>query len=93
MSSAKPIDDQVLSSFLDWLQSPAAPAGSTVRTVRAVMGSPDQPPLPARPTSVSLTFDDGEASQYGVGAILAAHGVRGTFFVNTGATDAPSRAP
>ena len=51
------------------------------------MGSADQPPLPARPTTVSLTFDDGEVSQFGAGAILAAHGIRGTFYLNTGAID------
>jgi peptidoglycan/xylan/chitin deacetylase (PgdA/CDA1 family) len=88
MSSAKPVDSQVLSAFLDWVQSPSAPAGTTVRTVRAVMGSPDQPPLPARPTSVSLTFDDGDVTQLGIGDVLAAHHVRGTFYINSGSVDA-----
>ena len=35
-------------------------------------------------TIVSLTFDDGRTTQYSVRAPLAAHGMRGTFFVNSG---------
>jgi peptidoglycan/xylan/chitin deacetylase (PgdA/CDA1 family) len=34
-------------------------------------------------TYVSLTFDDGRASQVNAGAILAAHGTNATFFVNS----------
>lgn len=36
------------------------------------------------PVVVSLTFDDGLASQYQLAPTLAAHGVRATFFLNTG---------
>ena len=35
-------------------------------------------------TVVSLTFDDGRQTQYAARAPLAAHGMRGTFFVNSG---------
>ena len=39
---------------------------------------------PARAaTVVSLTFDDGEATQYAAGAPLASHGVHGTFYLNS----------
>jgi peptidoglycan/xylan/chitin deacetylase (PgdA/CDA1 family) len=86
MAGAKPIDAAVLSQFLDWMAS-GAPAGSSVRTVRSVMGSGSQPPLPPRPTAVSLTFDDGDASQYGVRAMLNAHGQKASFYLNSGAID------
>ena len=35
-------------------------------------------------TVVSLTFDDGRQTQYAARAPLAAHGMRGTFYVNSG---------
>ncbi len=38
----------------------------------------------ARPTYVSLTFDDATASQASAASSLAAHGMRGTFYVNSG---------
>src|SRR5687767_16005368 len=34
-------------------------------------------------TVVSLTFDDGHASQHAVKDMLASHGMRGTFYVNS----------
>ena len=40
---------------------------------------------PAAPTVVSLTFDDGQATQYSVKETLKNHGMRGTFYVNSGA--------
>jgi peptidoglycan/xylan/chitin deacetylase (PgdA/CDA1 family) len=43
--------------------------------------------VPARAagtTVVSLTFDDGAASEYSARAILAAHGMRGTFYIPSG---------
>ncbi len=86
MAGSKPVDAAVLSQFLDWMAS-GAPAGSTVRTVRSVMGAAAAPPLPARPTAVSVTFDDGDASQYGVRSALADHGAKGTFYINSGAID------
>ena len=41
-------------------------------------------PAQARTTVVSLTFDDGRASQFQTRQMLAAHGMRATFFVNSG---------
>ena len=38
------------------------------------------------PTVVSIQFDDGSADQYGALAILNAHGMHATFYVNTGFT-------
>lgn len=38
----------------------------------------------ARPTQVSITFDDGSASQFQTRAMLAAHGMRATYYVNSG---------
>jgi peptidoglycan/xylan/chitin deacetylase (PgdA/CDA1 family) len=38
----------------------------------------------ARPTYVSLTFDDGTASQASAVSSMDAHGMRGTFYVNSG---------
>jgi peptidoglycan/xylan/chitin deacetylase (PgdA/CDA1 family) len=37
-------------------------------------------------TVVSLTFDDGWADQYETRSTLAAHGIKGTYYVNTGRT-------
>lgn len=37
-----------------------------------------------KPTKVSLTFDDGSATQANAGAILTKRGLKGTFFVNSG---------
>jgi peptidoglycan/xylan/chitin deacetylase (PgdA/CDA1 family) len=87
MSGYQPIDDTVLSAFLDWLQT-GAPAGTTVETVRDVMGAPAQPPLPPRPTVVSLTFDDGLDSQYRLRSTLTSHNDDATFYINSGAVDA-----
>ena len=36
------------------------------------------------PTIVSLTFDDGRQTQYSARGPLAAHGLHGTFFINSG---------
>ncbi|MDD7941999.1 polysaccharide deacetylase family protein [Actinomycetospora lutea] len=59
----------------------------------APAASPPSPPPPgsgapaARPTVVSLTFDDGSAGQYLVRSILLDHGLRATFYVNSGLVD------
>ncbi|NYJ05835.1 PKD domain-containing protein [Petropleomorpha daqingensis] len=84
MASSRPIDEQVFSSFLAWLDGGGAPAGTTVKTVRDAMGITAQPPLANRPTTVSLTFDDGLVSQNLVPPVLASHGYHGSFFINTG---------
>ena len=44
----------------------------------------------APPTVVSLTFDDGNADQYAARSILSAHGMHGTFFLNSGRIDTTS---
>ena len=38
---------------------------------------------PPAPTTVSLTFDDGQATQYSVRQALKDHGMKGTFYVNS----------
>ena len=40
------------------------------------------------PTVVTIQFDDGTADQYGALAILGAHGMHATFYVNTGVIEA-----
>ncbi|HET9849387.1 MAG TPA: chitobiase/beta-hexosaminidase C-terminal domain-containing protein, partial [Candidatus Dormibacteraeota bacterium] len=39
--------------------------------------------MAASPTVVSLTFDDGRATQYVARSILASYGMRGTFYINS----------
>jgi peptidoglycan/xylan/chitin deacetylase (PgdA/CDA1 family) len=96
MATGRPIDDRVLAAFLSWLHEAGlpggAPAGTTVRTVRQVMGAPPPPPLPPSQTVVSLTFDDGDATQLLVEPLLRAHGLPGTFFIVTGRLDAGNPA-
>jgi peptidoglycan/xylan/chitin deacetylase (PgdA/CDA1 family) len=38
----------------------------------------------ATQTVVSLTFDDGQASQHAAGSVLSQHGMAGTFYINSG---------
>jgi peptidoglycan/xylan/chitin deacetylase (PgdA/CDA1 family) len=86
MRGYQPTDSAVLSAFLDWLED-GAPAGVKVALVRDVMGAPAPPPLPQRTTDVSLTFDDGLQSAYGLRGMLADHGVHATFYIPTGPID------
>jgi peptidoglycan/xylan/chitin deacetylase (PgdA/CDA1 family) len=44
----------------------------------------------AGPTVVTLTFDDGIGSQYAARSMFAAHGMHGTFYVNSGNVGANS---
>ena len=44
---------------------------------------------PARPTVVTLTFDDGTADQLAAARVLHSYGMHGTFFIITGAVGAP----
>jgi peptidoglycan/xylan/chitin deacetylase (PgdA/CDA1 family) len=91
MSTSGPIDDAVLSAFLAWLHGAGQPGGApqdtTVQTVRQVMGAPAPPVMHGPQTLVSLTFDDGDASQDLAGRLMKARGLHGTFFVNTGPID------
>jgi peptidoglycan/xylan/chitin deacetylase (PgdA/CDA1 family) len=85
MGTFRPVDDAVLASFLGWLKTQP---DVSVRTVRSVMGAPSPPPLPPRPTLVSLTFDDGLDSQYrAANEVLNPRNADGTFFINSGAID------
>ncbi|MDX6367612.1 MAG: hypothetical protein QOK30_2688, partial [Nocardioidaceae bacterium] len=89
MQSYKPVDDAVLGQFLAWLassgQAGGAPAGVTVKTVADALGAPAPPVLNPRPLSVSISFDDSDASQFPTAAMLQQHGMHGTYFINTGA--------
>jgi peptidoglycan/xylan/chitin deacetylase (PgdA/CDA1 family) len=91
MASPRPVEDTTLAAFLDFLASAGkpggAPQGTGVKTVRAALGAPDQPPLPPRTTVVSLTFDDAHPSQYLVRPILLDHNMRATFYANSGLVD------
>jgi peptidoglycan/xylan/chitin deacetylase (PgdA/CDA1 family) len=40
-------------------------------------------------TTISLTFDDTFADQFGAARLLSAHGMHGTFFVNSGRVNLP----
>jgi peptidoglycan/xylan/chitin deacetylase (PgdA/CDA1 family) len=95
MSSRRPVDDTVLAAFLSWLRSAGkpngAPPGTSVLTVRQVMGAPSPPPFPGPPTFVSLTFDDGDATQELAGQLMRSHGLTGTFYINTALVDAKNR--
>ncbi len=57
-------------------------AGNVEATQSQAIQIVASPPPPA-PTTVSLTFDDGAASQYGARSLLASHGMHGTFFINS----------
>jgi peptidoglycan/xylan/chitin deacetylase (PgdA/CDA1 family)/major membrane immunogen (membrane-anchored lipoprotein) len=88
MASSKAIDDVVFSQFLDWLQATGqtggAPVSTTVRTVRDVMGAPIQPPMSADPTTVALTFNDGNVTQYKYARpLLKSNNLNATFYVPT----------
>jgi peptidoglycan/xylan/chitin deacetylase (PgdA/CDA1 family) len=91
LSSRRPVEDTVLAGFLDWLGNAGkpggAPPGTDVKTMRKVMGAPPQPPLPSPPTVVSLTFDDGDATQARAGELLRARRMHATFYLNTGFID------
>ena len=65
--------------------------GAVVATALATVTpalSMARPAGAATTTVVSLTFDDGLANQSVVPAMLQAHGMRGTFYVNTNLIDA-----
>ncbi|MDT7660330.1 MAG: hypothetical protein QOF38_5045, partial [Pseudonocardiales bacterium] len=89
MQSYKPVDDVVLGQFLTWLtnsgQTGGAPAGVQVKTVADALGAPAPPVLDPRPLSVSISFDDSDASQFPTAAMLQQHGMHGTYYINTGA--------
>jgi peptidoglycan/xylan/chitin deacetylase (PgdA/CDA1 family) len=51
----------------------------------ALVGAP--PAVAATTTVVSLTFDDGYDNHVTAGQVLAQHGARGTFYINSGDLD------
>jgi endoglucanase len=51
---------------------------------QTVAPPPPPPPPPGPETVVTIQFDDGVADQYGALAMLNAHGMHATFYVNTG---------
>ncbi len=60
---------------------------AAVALAAAVTGTLVMSPAPAHaagPVVVSLTFDDGLTSQFQLAPTLAAHNVRGTFYLNSG---------
>ena len=58
--------------------------GPTTPRPNPVLPSPPADPLVLEPgqTVVTLTFDDGRASNARAAQIMTAHGLRGTFFIN-----------
>jgi peptidoglycan/xylan/chitin deacetylase (PgdA/CDA1 family) len=72
---------------------PAAPADPFVApdgTAVPLPASTEPLVLAPRQTVVSLTFDDGWASAATAAKLLTAHGLRGTFFVNSGTIGRPN---
>jgi peptidoglycan/xylan/chitin deacetylase (PgdA/CDA1 family) len=61
----------------------SATAGSATAG-SATAGSATAATSPADNVVVSFTFDDARSSQYGVLPVFGAHGMRATFYVNTG---------
>jgi peptidoglycan/xylan/chitin deacetylase (PgdA/CDA1 family) len=72
-------------SLADWLEDREG-QGTTVETAREVMTGTGQPqPRPFLETTVSLNFDDGLDEHYTIARpVLAANGLLGTFYVNSG---------
>jgi peptidoglycan/xylan/chitin deacetylase (PgdA/CDA1 family) len=70
------------------LRSPSPRAGSDTRGRHTQYGAraprSSASTHPHLDTVVSLTFDDGRQDQYTARALLAAHGMHGTFYVNSG---------
>lgn len=71
----------------------ASAAAALLAAAGMTVVSPATPAAAATPTIVVLQFDDGYADQYAALASLNAHGLRATFFVNSGPISAgdPSR--
>ena len=80
------------------LRTPASPVAPTAPVVSAIPADPVKsrpnpvlPPvstdplvLPEGQTVVSITFDDGRISNKAAAQMLTAHGLSGTFFINSG---------
>jgi peptidoglycan/xylan/chitin deacetylase (PgdA/CDA1 family) len=89
---ASHITPQDFDALLDWLQTQQA-NGVQVETVRKVITGSDPPPPPPPPpppgtdTTVTLSFDDGNADQMPAVQMLDDHGMEGTFFIIPGRVD------
>jgi peptidoglycan/xylan/chitin deacetylase (PgdA/CDA1 family) len=94
--AATPLVEQAGTSWTDTTVAASTGYSYTVTAFNAAGESAPSAPLavttPAPPTRtvVSLTFDDGLAEQYAARSVLAAHGMHGTFFVNSGRIDTTS---
>jgi peptidoglycan/xylan/chitin deacetylase (PgdA/CDA1 family) len=66
-----------------------AAAGHAVTGKPATGGAVTSHLVTAHRTVVSFTFDDGDADQMTAARILRSHGMRGTFYIITGAVGAP----
>jgi peptidoglycan/xylan/chitin deacetylase (PgdA/CDA1 family) len=92
---ASHITPQDFDALLDWLQGQQS-NGVQVETVRKVMTGSDPPPPPPPPpppgtdTTVTFSFDDGNADQMPAVQMLADHGMDGTFFIIPGRVDRPN---
>ncbi|MFI5429512.1 polysaccharide deacetylase family protein [Aeromicrobium sp. UC242_57] len=69
-----------LAALLALILPAAIASGLAVAPAEAAIG---------RATTVSLTFDDGNANQMSAATILKRYGLKGTFFINSGFVGAP----
>ena len=75
---------------LAWFPAPAqATATATATATASATATAWATAHPARPTVVTLTFDDGAADQLAAARVLHSYGMHGTFFIITGAVGAP----
>ncbi|WP_412540091.1 polysaccharide deacetylase family protein [Longispora sp. K20-0274] len=65
-----------------WLLAAATLLG-VASTAVAIVGPLAPPAEAATGTSVSLTFDDGQASQYATLPLLSSRGMKGTYYINS----------
>jgi peptidoglycan/xylan/chitin deacetylase (PgdA/CDA1 family) len=56
-------------------------------TIAGLFASPSSVAVAANPTVVTIGFDDGNSDSYQARAILAAHGMHATYYVNTAVLD------
>jgi peptidoglycan/xylan/chitin deacetylase (PgdA/CDA1 family) len=73
-----------------WRRLALAALAVIVLSFGGAFGMQDGAATPAgSPTVVSLTFDDGTTDQYQVRSLLASHGMKGVFYVNSGRIGLP----
>jgi peptidoglycan/xylan/chitin deacetylase (PgdA/CDA1 family) len=64
----------------------ACSASPSISPTAPPTDSPSQQPLVFKNTTVSLTFDDGDADNYSVREVLAQNGIHATFYIVSGFT-------